>query len=166
MQSAVLAPGTAPATARRPVCARISTSRCNVPAARRVSVRAATEEKVCWGLRGCLRLLALSMGGPNVELANCERTARLASRSCGRHRLQRHRRQLLHSPVPAPAASAPAPLLDQQPTGWLQEEYDLDQKIDTSKLIDAEGAGRSMFSPGWLTQLNQLWGGKSVRAAV
>lgn len=43
-----------------------------------------------------------------------------------------------------------------------QEEYDLDQKIDTGKLIDSAGAGRSMFSPGWLTQLNQLWGGKSV----
>lgn len=44
-----------------------------------------------------------------------------------------------------------------------QEEYDLDQKIDTGKLIDSAGAGRSFFSPGWLTQLNQLWGGKSVR---
>ncbi|KAL4446664.1 hypothetical protein ABPG77_007908 [Micractinium sp. CCAP 211/92] len=42
-----------------------------------------------------------------------------------------------------------------------KEEYDLDQKIDTGKLIDSAGAGRSMFSPGWLTQLNQLWGGKS-----
>jgi hypothetical protein len=45
-----------------------------------------------------------------------------------------------------------------------QEEYDLDQTIDTGKLIDAAGAGRSMMSPGWLTQLNQLWGGKSVGA--
>lgn len=45
----------------------------------------------------------------------------------------------------------------------LQEEYDLDQKIETGKLIDAAGAGQSMFSPGWLTQLGQLWGGKSVR---
>ncbi|KAL4854527.1 Carotene epsilon-monooxygenase [Chlorella vulgaris] len=43
----------------------------------------------------------------------------------------------------------------------MQEEYDLNQKIDSGKLIDAEGAGQSMFSPGWLTQLNQLWGGKS-----
>ncbi|PRW34039.1 carotene epsilon- chloroplastic isoform A [Chlorella sorokiniana] len=42
-----------------------------------------------------------------------------------------------------------------------KEEYDLNQKIDTGKLIDSAGAGRSMFSPGWLTQLNQLWGGKS-----
>lgn len=52
------------------------------------------------------------------------------------------------------------------PTPHPQEEYDLNQKIDTGKLIDAAGAGRSMFSPGWLTQLNQLWGGKSVRAAA
>lgn len=37
----------------------------------------------------------------------------------------------------------------------------MNQKIDSGKLIDAEGAGQSMFSPGWLTQLNQLWGGKS-----
>lgn len=43
----------------------------------------------------------------------------------------------------------------------VQENYDLDAKIDTGKLIDAAGAGRSMFSPGWLTQLGQLWGGKS-----
>jgi hypothetical protein len=49
------------------------------------------------------------------------------------------------------------------PTPPLQEEvWDLNQKIDTGKLIDSAGAGRSMFSPGWLTQLNQLWGGKSV----
>ena len=60
----------------------------------------------------------------------------------------------------APAATCPPDHPSDQ-----QEEYDLDQKIDTAKLIDAEGAGRSMFSPGWLTQLNQLWGGKSVRAA-
>ena len=44
----------------------------------------------------------------------------------------------------------------------LQETYDLDQKIDTGKLIDAAGAGRSVFSPGWLTQLGRLWGGKGV----
>lgn len=31
-----------------------------------------------------------------------------------------------------------------------------------SKSIDAAGAGRSWTSPGWLTQLNMLWGGKSV----
>lgn len=42
-----------------------------------------------------------------------------------------------------------------------QEEYDLNQKIDTGKLIDAAGAGTSFTSPGWLTQLNQLWGGSS-----
>ncbi|GFR43972.1 hypothetical protein Agub_g5116 [Astrephomene gubernaculifera] len=29
------------------------------------------------------------------------------------------------------------------------------------KSIDSAGAGRSIFSPGWLTQLNMLWGGKS-----
>lgn len=39
--------------------------------------------------------------------------------------------------------------------------YDLDQKIDTAKLIDAAGAGTSFTSPGWLTQLGRLWGGKS-----
>ena len=43
----------------------------------------------------------------------------------------------------------------------LQENYDLDAKIETGKLIDAAGAGQSMFSPAWLTQLGQLWGGKS-----
>jgi carotenoid epsilon hydroxylase len=42
-----------------------------------------------------------------------------------------------------------------------QEEYDLDQKIDSTKLIDAAGAGASLTSPGWLTQLGRLWGGKS-----
>lgn len=61
----------------------------------------------------------------------------------------------------------PAPKVGQLIQIWRhtvpQEEYDLDQKIDTGKLIDSAGAGRSMFSPGWLTQLNQLWGGKSVR---
>ena len=31
------------------------------------------------------------------------------------------------------------------------------------KLIDAAGAGRSVTSPGWLTELGRLWGGKSVR---
>ena len=31
------------------------------------------------------------------------------------------------------------------------------------KLIDAAGAGASFTSPGWLTQLGRLWGGKSVR---
>jgi carotene epsilon-monooxygenase len=38
----------------------------------------------------------------------------------------------------------------------------LDAPIDTGKLIDAEGAGASFTSPGWLTQLGRLWGGKSV----
>lgn len=68
------------------------------------------------------------------------------------------------SPAP-PAPPAPPANLSGRPAPftWLQEEYDLNQKIDTGKLIDSAGAGRSMFSPGWLTQLNQLWGGKSVR---
>jgi hypothetical protein len=30
-----------------------------------------------------------------------------------------------------------------------------------AKLIDPAGAGRSMVSPGWLTQLGRLWGGAS-----
>lgn len=30
-----------------------------------------------------------------------------------------------------------------------------------AKLVDAEGAGRSLTSPGWLTQLGRLWGGAS-----
>ena len=34
------------------------------------------------------------------------------------------------------------------------------------KLIDAAGAGASFTSPGWLTQLGRLWGGKSVRRAL
>jgi len=41
------------------------------------------------------------------------------------------------------------------------QKVDLDQPIDTGKLIDAEGAGASFTSPGWLTQLGRLWGGKS-----
>ena len=45
-----------------------------------------------------------------------------------------------------------------------QEEVDLDQSVDVvkRKLIDAAGAGKSFTSPGWLTQLGRLWGGKSV----
>ena len=58
------------------------------------------------------------------------------------------------APHTLPAALQPPPLQE--------EVWDLNQKIDTGKLIDSAGAGRSMFSPGWLTQLNQLWGGKSV----
>ncbi len=34
------------------------------------------------------------------------------------------------------------------------------------KLIDAAGAGRSVTSPGWLTELGRLWGGKSVRTCA
>ena len=68
-----------------------------------------------------------------------------------------------HSPSLSFAPKQQAPTRTRR---HLQEEYDLDQKIDTGKLIDSEGAGRSMFSPGWLTQLNQLWGGKSVGAAL
>jgi carotene epsilon-monooxygenase len=48
----------------------------------------------------------------------------------------------------------------------LQEQYDLDVPMDgkARKLIDAAGAGRSVTSPGWLTELGRLWGGKSVSA--
>jgi carotene epsilon-monooxygenase len=34
-------------------------------------------------------------------------------------------------------------------------------KIEQGKLIDSAGAGASFTSPAWLTQLGQLWGGKS-----
>ena len=46
----------------------------------------------------------------------------------------------------------------------VQEVVDLDQSVDATKrkLIDAAGAGKSFTSPGWLTQLGRLWGGKSV----
>lgn len=46
-----------------------------------------------------------------------------------------------------------------------QEEIDLDVSVDRGlqKLIDTAGAGASVTSPGWLTQLGRLWGGKSVR---
>lgn len=40
----------------------------------------------------------------------------------------------------------------------------LDQQFD--KAIDIAGAGATWSSPGWLTQLNQLWGGKSVRLVL
>ena len=42
---------------------------------------------------------------------------------------------------------------------------DLDTSVDAvkRKMIDAAGAGKSFTSPGWLTQLGRLWGGKSVR---
>lgn len=42
-----------------------------------------------------------------------------------------------------------------------EEEYDLDAKIETPASVDIEGAGRSFTSPGWLTELGRLWGGKS-----
>jgi carotene epsilon-monooxygenase len=41
-----------------------------------------------------------------------------------------------------------------------EESISLDQPIDVGKLIDSEGAGTSFTSPGWLTQLGRLWGGK------
>ena len=41
-----------------------------------------------------------------------------------------------------------------------EESINLDQPIDVGKLIDSEGAGVSFTSPGWLTQLGRLWGGK------
>ena len=42
--------------------------------------------------------------------------------------------------------------------------YDPDEenKEVPQKSLDIEGAGRSYMSPGWLTQLGRLWGGKSV----
>ena len=44
------------------------------------------------------------------------------------------------------------------------QDIDLESSVDSGmkKLIDATGAGTSFTSPGWLTQLGQLWGGKSV----
>lgn len=42
-----------------------------------------------------------------------------------------------------------------------EEVINLDQPIDTGKLIDSQGAGTSFTSPGWLTQLGRLWGGNS-----
>lgn len=43
-------------------------------------------------------------------------------------------------------------------------EVDLDASVETSrrKLIDASGAGTSLLSPGWLTELGRLYGGKAV----
>lgn len=41
-----------------------------------------------------------------------------------------------------------------------EESINLDHPIDVGKLIDSEGAGASFTSPGWLTQLGRLWGGK------
>jgi hypothetical protein len=45
-----------------------------------------------------------------------------------------------------------------------EEDYDLTVPMEAGlkKLIDSEGAGKSSISPGWLTQLGRLWGGKSV----
>ena len=47
----------------------------------------------------------------------------------------------------------------------IQEKVDLNTSVDAvkRKMIDAAGAGKSFTSPGWLTQLGRLWGGKSVR---
>jgi len=44
------------------------------------------------------------------------------------------------------------------------QEIDLEGSVEGSrrKLIDAAGAGASVTSPGWLTQLGRLYGGKSV----
>ena len=46
----------------------------------------------------------------------------------------------------------------------LLQEIDLESSVEggMKKLIDAAGAGASFTSPGWLTQLGRLWGGKSV----
>lgn len=43
----------------------------------------------------------------------------------------------------------------------MQDADVLEQAFE--KNIDSEGAGATMASPGWLTQLGRLWGGKSVR---
>ena len=52
----------------------------------------------------------------------------------------------------------------------LQEdtEVDLNASVDSSrrKLIDAAGAGTSLTSPGWLTELGRLYGGNSVSHAL
>ncbi|KAL0043106.1 hypothetical protein WJX79_009388 [Trebouxia sp. C0005] len=44
-----------------------------------------------------------------------------------------------------------------------EEKVDLDTSVDAvkRKMIDGAGAGKSFTSPGWLTQLGRLWGGKS-----
>ena len=49
-----------------------------------------------------------------------------------------------------------------------QEDVDLDVSVDKGlqKLIDTAGAGVSVTSPDWLTQLGRLWGGKSVRLCL
>ena len=51
---------------------------------------------------------------------------------------------------------------------WWMQDIDLDSSVEggMKKLIDAAGAGASFTSPGWLTQLGRLWGGKSVRRAL
>lgn len=38
----------------------------------------------------------------------------------------------------------------------------MDIEFAARKSIDVKGAGKSFISPGWLTQLGQLWGGKAV----
>ncbi|GAX74682.1 hypothetical protein CEUSTIGMA_g2130.t1 [Chlamydomonas eustigma] len=57
-------------------------------------------------------------------------------------------------------ASAPVPPFKVTVLNALQEDEDTTNSQDTGKAIDAAGAGRSWQSPGWLTQLNQLWSGK------
>ena len=60
------------------------------------------------------------------------------------------------------------PLIRRRPSGLSravqQDEEEgsinLDQPIHVGKLTDYEGAGASFTSPGWLTQLGRLWGGK------
>lgn len=70
-------------------------------------------------------------------------------------------RAACHRPFTSPRQTPRRSLAARAITEEKEEVYDLNQKIDTGKLIDSAGAGRSMLSPGWLTQLNQLWGGKS-----
>lgn len=44
----------------------------------------------------------------------------------------------------------------------------MDVSVDGTrkKLIDAAGAGTSFTSPGWLTELGRLWGGKAVSFCI
>lgn len=47
-------------------------------------------------------------------------------------------------------------------------EIDMNASVEGSrrKLIDAAGAGSSLTSPGWLTELGRLYGGKSVSSVI
>jgi hypothetical protein len=56
--------------------------------------------------------------------------------------------------------------MQQRRAFWQRRDTKNVQEQDRQKEgkgFDASGAGKSWASPGWLTQLNQLWGGNSVR---